>query len=241
MTLVLLVVVVGATPKSAEIDPKAVAALERMSAAVRQLLVLSVKAQLETDEVLAGGQKVTRTSAIALTVHRPNRLHAEIVSERTHRQLFYDGQAFTIFSPRAGCYASASAPGTIADLVTLAAERYAIELPLADLFPWEQLAAGEVRAAIDLGPAWVEGVECEHYAFRQAGLDWQVWIEKAEHALPRKLQVTSTSDEARPDRRVTYRWALGLVGDERQFTFTPPKDARKIGLTERARLAAEAP
>ncbi len=224
MTLVLLLVVVGVTPKSADVDPAAVAALEKMTASVRELTALSVNALVETDEVLESGEKVTRTSAIALTVHRPNRLHADVKTERSLRQLFFDGQSFTIWSPRSGYYASTRAPGTIADLVTLGAERFAFELPFADVFPWEPLEHGELRAARDLGVTQLEGVECEHYAFRQSGLDWEIWIEKG---LPRKVRIG--------ERRVTYSWNLGLIDEEEtQFTFTPPRDARRIELRERA-------
>jgi hypothetical protein len=223
MTLVLLLVVVGANPKSADVDPAAVAALQKMTASVRELTALSVRALVETDEVLESGQRVTRTSAIALTVHRPNRLHADVKTERSLRQLFYDGESFTIWSPRSGYYASTRAPGTIADLVVLGAERFAFELPFTDVFPWEPLEHGELRSARDLGATQLEGVDCEHYAFQQSGLEWEVWIEKG---LPRKVRLG--------DRRVTYSWNLGLPDDdEAQFTFTPPKDARKIELTER--------
>lgn len=223
MTLVLLLVVVGANPKSADVDPVAVAALEKMTTSVRGLTALSVQAIIETDEVLESGQKVTHASSIALTMHRPNRLHVDVKTERSLRQLFFDGQSFTIWSPRAGYYASAKAPGTIADLVTLGAERYAFDLPFADVFPWEPLEHGELGAARNLGSMQLDGVDCEHYAFRQSGLEWELWIEQG---LPRKVQLG--------DRRVTYSWNLGLLGeDEAQFTFTPPRGAQKIELVER--------
>lgn len=224
-------VVVAATPMSADVDPKAVAALERMTASVRELTALSVKALVELDQE-ERGQQVKKRSTIQLTIHRPNRLRADVQTDRTLRQLFYDGSSFTIWSPRAGYYASTPAPGTIANLVTLAAERYAIDLPFAELFPWESLESGELRAARELGPSEVEGVECEHFAFWQPGLEWELWIEKAD-ALPRRIQLIGTGDASGSVRRVTYLWLRGLVHEESQFTFTPPKDARKIDLTER--------
>jgi hypothetical protein len=224
MSLVLLWVVVGASPASADVDPAAVAALERMITSVRELTALSVKALVESDE-LENGRAVKHLSTIQLTIHRPNRLRAEVQTDRTQRQLFYDGQSFTIWSPRAGYYASAPAPGTIANLVTLAAERYAVDLPFDQVFPWEHFEVGELRAATVLGAALVEGTECDHFAFRQAGIEWELWMDR--DSLPRKVQLS--------DRRVTYSWERGLLGEASQFTFTPPKDARKIELTERLR------
>ena len=49
-----------------------------------------------------------------------------------------------------------------------------------------------------LGLSDVGGITCEHYAFRQPGLDWQVWIQLGDHPLPKKLVLTTTTDDARP-------------------------------------------
>jgi hypothetical protein len=38
---------------------------------------------------------------------------------------------------------------------------------------------------------------CEHYAFRQEGLDWQIWIQ-GDYPLPRKFVIRTLTDDARP-------------------------------------------
>jgi len=75
-----------------------------------------------------------------------------------------------------------------------------VEVPLVDLFYWgsERNRTSDVTSAIDVGPSQVNDVTCEHFAFRQDGVDWQVWIQRGDFPLPRKLIITTTSDDARP-------------------------------------------
>ena len=48
---------------------------------------------------------------------------------------------------------------------------------------------------MDVGPSVVGGVTCEQYAFRQADIDWQIWIQLGDYPLPRRLVATTTTDE----------------------------------------------
>ena len=75
----------------------------------------------------------------------------------------------------------------------MVAQRYGLEFPLADLFYWgtAKSGVGDIRAATSLGRSTVAGVPCDHYAYRQADVDWQIWIEQGTSPLPRKLVITS--------------------------------------------------
>ena len=118
------------------VDPGAVAALERMGAFLREQQSFEIKGETLTDDVLESGQKVQLPASIDLKVRRPDRLRADMQSDRKSRQLFFDGKTFTVFGPRSGYYARVAAPATIRELVEAAGRRYGIELPLADLFYW---------------------------------------------------------------------------------------------------------
>ncbi len=82
--------------------------------------------------------------------------------------------------------------------------------------------------AIDVGLSQIEGTTCEHYALRQPGLDWQVWIQNGNYPLPRKLIITTLTDDARPQYQSVITWNLAPSYDEAAFTFTPPRDAHKV-------------
>jgi hypothetical protein len=78
----------------------------------------------------------------------------------------------------------------------------------------------------------VGGVSCGHYAYRQEGLDWQVWIQLGDFPLPRRLVLTTMTDEARPQYTATYTWNLAPSFNDATFTFVPPPGAHKVVLAE---------
>jgi hypothetical protein len=223
----------GKSPPAA-VDPGAVAALERMGAFLRAQQSFEIKGETLTDDVLESGQKVQLPASIDLKVRRPDRLRADMQSDRKSRQLFFDGKTFTVFGPRAGYYARVAAPATIRELVEAAGRRYGIELPLADLFYWgtDESGVSDLRAAVYMGPSTVNGVKTEHFAFRQPDVDWQIWIQQGDQPLPRKLIVTNTREPSQPQHQVVLDWKLNPRLDDGQFAFIPPKGAMPIALDE---------
>ena len=222
-------------PPAPTIDPQALAALNRMGAFLRQQRTLAVRAATTTDEVLASGQKIQLASTIDLRVRRPNRLRADVESDRKSRRFYYDGKTFTMFGPRMGYYAALAAPTTINELIEVAAQRYALELPLADLFHWgtAKTGANDIRAASSLGRSTVNGIPCDHYAFRQADVDWQIWIEHSTSPLPRKLLITSIKEPGQPQHTVEMLWTLSPLLDDELFVFVPPTGAQPIKFSAR--------
>ena len=77
------------------IAPEATAALERMGAHLRTLKTFEVRAATTQDEVLDSGQKVQFGGTTDLKVRRPDRLRADVSSDRKQRQFFYDGKTVT--------------------------------------------------------------------------------------------------------------------------------------------------
>ena len=74
---------------------------------------------------------------------------------------------------------------------------------------------------------------CDHYAFRQGKIDWQIWIAAGGNPLPRKVVITNRADEARPQSVSVISWNLQPGFDDSIFSFTPPKGAKKIAIVER--------
>ncbi|WP_428442365.1 DUF2092 domain-containing protein [Photobacterium sagamiensis] len=42
-----------------------------------------------------------------------------------------------------------------------------------------------------VGKSVIEGVRCDHLAFRSPYVDWQLWVQEGSEPLPRKLVITS--------------------------------------------------
>ena len=93
---------------------------------------------------------------------------------------------------------------------------------------------------MDIGPSEVGGTSCQHYAFRQADVDYQIWIQKGDFPLPRQVVITTTYDDAKPRHSATYTWNLAPSFNDAAFTFTAPTDARKIVLAAVSRQVSQA-
>ena len=220
----------AAPATSSDIDRAAMSALEKMGYYLRTLKVFRVQTRTTRDEVLPNGQKIQREGKADLLVRRPDGLRAHVESDLQDRMYFYDGKSFTLYGRRVGYYATTSAPATLGELVDVLEEKYDIDVPLADLFLWgtDKAAMSQIKDAVDVGPSEIDSTTCEQYAFRQDGLDWQVWLQQGANPLPRKLVLTTTDDEARPEYSVTLTWDLAPAYNDAAFTFDPPSDAKKI-------------
>ena len=230
-------------PTGATIDPEATRALVRMGNYLRTLKDINLRARVTREEVMLDGQKTQRVSDVEVTARRPNRLRVTVRDDRQPRNFYYDGKTFTLFAPSNGFYAQADAPATIGELSDRLEEKFKIQLPLVDLFRWgtDDANLAALTSAIVLTPNKVDGVTVDHYAFRQDGADWQLWVQEGEHPLPRKLVITTTSDEARPQYTAEWTWNLSPSINDREFTFSPPKGAKKITFKQvgTARTAAK--
>jgi hypothetical protein len=225
---------VAQTPApAAAANAAAIKALTDMAAYLRSLKAFQVESAITTDEVEDDGQLIQYTAKINFVVEMPNKLLVNASGDRNERTFIYDGNTFTMFARRLGYYATVPAPPTLGELDDALSDNYGIELPLADLFRFgsPNWKGADIKAAMDVGPSEISGITCEHYAFRQDDVDWQVWIQKGEYPLPRKLVITTTTDASRPQHTATYTWNLAPSYNQESFTFVPPSGASKIVLT----------
>ena len=232
-SLVVAAVSAEAQPKpTVALEPAAMSALTDMGAYLRTLKSFQVVAETTDEDVLEDGQKVQYAGTATILARLPNGLRAEVADDRKERLYFYDGKSFTLFGKRMNLYATVAAPPTLGQLADKLDEDYGLGVPLSDLFRWGSASWGPegITAATDLGPATVLGTTCQQYAYRQADIDWQIWIQKGDYPLPRKLVITTRTDEARPQHTAVYTWNLAPSFNDAAFTFDPPAGAGKVVL-----------
>jgi hypothetical protein len=223
-----------AAQANSDIEPDAMAALNKMGSYLRTLKAFQVDSEITHDEVLDDGQIITDTRKDTLLAVAPRYMRVEIKGDDRNVFLFFDGKNFTVYGKLDNFYATVPAPPTIKELIEKVDSQYGIEIPLIDLFKWgtDQSDVKKITSAIDVGPSTIEGVTCEHYAFRQEGVDWQVWIQLGDYPLPRKLVIRTLTDDARPEHTSTLSWNLAPSYNEAAFTFEPPPGAQRIVLKD---------
>ena len=123
-------------------------------------------------------QKVGLASSGTLTLNRPDRLHATRTGGFANVEMAFDGKTLTLLGKNANLYAQVEAPGTIDQLVDVLRDKYHRPVPAADLLmsdPYKELMP-LVTGVKDLGSGVIQGIECDHLAFRTKEVDWQIWI-----------------------------------------------------------------
>ena len=177
------------------VDPASIQALKDMGAHLQTLTRFKVSTDLTGERVLADGQKLQHSATANIEVHRPNMLRAKMVSPRAVREIFYDGKLATISIPAQKAYSTVEFTGNLGELISKLEERYGVEMPMADMFLWGTPAAplDKIESAMNAGQDFIDNDLCDHYAFRQGNVDWQIWITTGDKPLPRKLVITNRS------------------------------------------------
>lgn len=217
-------------PAVAVIEPEAMAALERMGAYLRTLQSFAVTAETTRDDVAETGETIEFGSRLDMRARLPDRLRIDATSDRNARQFFYDGKTVVVFAPQVGAYAVIDGARTIRQTLEIMNAGYGMDLPLADLFLWgtEDDDSDLIVDAFSAGMARIGGEACEHFVYRQEGIDWQLWVRTGAAALPCKLVITTTDEESRPRYEATLAWDLDARIADSEFTFVPPADAYEI-------------
>jgi hypothetical protein len=217
-------------PAASAVDQGSIQALKDMGTYLQSLQRFRVSNQLTGERVLTDGQKLQHSAMADMDVVRPNKLRVRMVTATSERELIYDGKTVTLYHPEQKYYSSVELVDTLGGLGQRLQQKYGVELPLADLFVWGTPAApvDRIESAMNAGQDFIGNDICDHYAFRQGNIDWQIWIATGGKPLPRKIVITNRADEAQPQSVSLITWNLKPSFTDSVFTFAPPKGVSKI-------------
>lgn len=223
----LLPVLVQADP----IDQKALALLKRTSDTLAQTSAFTYKSGTTFEVLAKNGQFLTLFSTANVALKRPDKLRAHLTGEAPHFDFFYDGTTVAAYAPGTHVYSLTKAPSTIDALLAGLEEETGIRFATAPLLlsnPYRTLTKG-LTSALYVGPTTIHGTPCEHLAFRNTGVNWEIWVESGPRALPRRLAVTFTDRTNYPRTLVEFTdWNLRPSLRPGDFVFRPPANAREI-------------
>jgi len=177
-------------------------------------------------------EKIQFTSSGKLQLTRPDKLRIRRTGGYADVELVYDGKTVSIYGNNAKAYAQAELAGTIDQLVDLIQAKSGAAMPGTDLLSnaYDEMMSN-VIAAQHIGQGVIDGIECEHLAFRGVDTDWQIWIESGARPVPRKYVITSKTLAGAPQYTLRIKdWKTDAVADADAFLFKPPADAMKANL-----------
>jgi hypothetical protein len=217
------------------IDQRADQWLHRMGDYLQHAKYFSFNADIWQDVQLSSGQQVQAARTLAFNVRRPDRLRVEVRSTRRNRQLIYDGHDITLLNRVQNFYGTVAVPGSLDKALDAAVERFGINMPLEDFLhsdPYHDLTE-RVQSGIDIGPTTVLGTPCEHLAFTQGNIDWQVWVETGPRPVPKKFLITYKDEPGTPEFTAIFnKWDFSTPLPDFVFNFEPPPGASKIPVKE---------
>ena len=210
-------------------DNNAVEILKRMSSYVgsQQTILTSFDTDIEviTDDL----QKIQFASSGQVTLSRPDKLRASRTGGYADVELVFDGKKATIYGKNIGAYAQADFTGSVDQLIAKMRSEFGVEAPGADLLlsrSFDDLMTG-VYDAKHVGRGVIDGIECEHLAFRSTDTDWQIWVEVGANPIPHKFVITSKAVTGGPQYTLRIKdWKTNIQPAPDAFAFKPAAEAK---------------
>jgi hypothetical protein len=199
----------------------------------------SISATFDSDiEIITPDlQKIQFTSSGQFQLSRPEKLRIKRTGGYADVELIYDGKTLSIYGNNAKSYVQADAVGTVDQLIDTLQIKTGAAMPGTDLLltkSYDELMSNVIDGQ-HIGQGVVDGVECEHLAFRGVDTDWQIWIETGARPVPRKYVITSKTLAGAPQYTLRIKdWKTDAITDADTFVFKPSADATKVNLDSSA-------
>lgn len=216
------------------LDPEALAIARRAGEFLRESKRFSLSAESGYEVVQEDGSKLEFGSTRRYVVQRPDRVRVETQPRDGARRLtLFDGRTFVQADLGENAYARADLKEArdIDFLIDLVRERLDTPLPLAELLRNDPREAIEdsLEAAVVVGTERLRGADTEHVALRNPDADLQLWIERGERPLVRRLVITYRDVEGQPSFWADlddWSFAPEIAADT--FRFAPPEGAERV-------------
>jgi hypothetical protein len=223
-------------PAKPDIDPLAREQVNRMQSAVERFGAYRMTIETLSDEELPSGQLVQAGSSGTLQVARPDRLSIAVERDSGDKWSgWLIGDKLVLLDETKGLYARLDLPTPLDKALDELGDRYGLELPLVDIVSNLRRASllDRVQSGLYVGTEPVAGKECHHLLFRQPVADWQIWIEKEDPALPRKLLLVYKDLPNHPAyQTIIEKWDVSPDFKDSDWKPKLPENAREVGIGE---------
>lgn len=207
--------------------------LKAMSDYVASQKTMSITYDSDLEVITSNLQKIQFTSSGQVQMSRPNMLRATRTGGYKDIEIVFDGKMLTVNDKDAKGYAQIDAEGTADQLIEVLRDKHGVVAPGADLLLPNvfDVLMSDVVDGVVVGKGVIDGVECDHLAYRNVETDWQIWIESGARPIPRKYVITSKAVAEAPQYTLRIKdWKADVPADA--FAFKPDQSARKIAMSD---------
>ena len=212
-------------------DANARNSVKKMSDYMAAQKAISFDYNTNLEVVTKEGQKLGLASSGSMKLNRPDKLRATRAGGFANVEYVFDGKSLTMLGKNLNAYAQVDYTGTLDQLVDELRDKFHRPVPGADLLMsnmYDQLMP-EVTNAKDMGSGVINGVECDHMAFRTKDVDWEIWIAQGSQPHPCRYVVTSPQVNRSPQYTIDIRsWKTGSQVPPDRFALAIPAGARRL-------------
>ncbi len=209
-----------------------------MSSFLASLDAFAVHIEVNFDDVLRDGTKVQYAGAGDITLRRPDGLYIDYADDLSSKEVWYDGQSFTMYDRLHGIYTVIPTESRLEDAINHIESEFGVVLPIATLFrenPASRIGELSLRERY-LGIHDVDGIPSHHILFQGERADWQMWIEAGTRPIPRKMVITYREEPSSPQNTIMLTdWNVDDTAEGDPFTANVPADAVRATALELTR------
>ncbi|UOA09357.1 DUF2092 domain-containing protein [Methylobacter sp. S3L5C] len=177
------------------------------------------------------GQFLTFFTDTEVSLQRPDKLHINVSGDVPNFQLYFAGSKVLAFDPQNKLYAVSGPLSTIDEMLDFVMTKVKMNFPAADFLysnPYSVMTKNLTHAIV-LGQSMVNGVPCEHFAYMEPAINWEIWIEKGKKTLPLRLAMTYKKAPNFPRFLVEFvDWNLNPNLKTDTFVFKIPTNSKQI-------------
>ncbi len=231
VSLILAASLIGTGPLAQAGEGDAKAILKSMTDYVGSQTTIELGFDSSIEVITPELEKIQFTNSGGALLSRPDKLRAHRTGGYATVNLVFDGKTVSVLGKNRNVYAQFEGPQSVDALIEALRAGRGVALPGADLLlsnAYEVLVDGVLEAK-HIGRGVIDGVECEHLAFRNIDTDWQLWVEVGDKPIPRKLVITSKTLNSAPQYTLQVKdWKTGVTPAADAFAFTPPAGAQRL-------------
>ncbi len=218
-----------------EIPAEVITHMKSAGQALATAKAFKFKAASHMDEVLENGELVSVSRQSEVVVKRPDRFRINIDGGDVSWDIWYDGKTITLLDRVAKEAGAIDAPSTIDETLDFVVEKYGLTIPLSDLLysDMDGSMLKNVETAQYLGLGNVDKDECHHLKFKQDIIDWEIWIDSGEQAVPRKFVITYKKEKGNPQySTILSDWVLAADILPKTFLADIPENVKNMSMDE---------
>jgi hypothetical protein len=214
------------------IDPESMSDLMESLEFLSKSGKFSFTAETEYDALQGNGQKIEFGGTRKITVVRPDKVYSDIEERDGTKKVFvFDGKDIYFSDLERNVYASVPRPGDINQAIDYFTEALQMPLPLGQLISSDisEWVKKEIYAGGFVDQATINGVLCDHLAFRTENIDFQVWIAAEGDPLQMRLVIDYKNAPGEPQFRAMFKdWNFKPQVSDSLFVFAPAENMQKI-------------